>query len=247
MKLLKLLSAFLLLCAQSAQAADPLRYAVVSLVGDQITVSIRQFTTGTRLNRTEDIASPVLGQRLDDEVLEEVDKLLPTLVPGAQVSLLGLSSAEAYRVPTDTLLQMPALQKALQAEHPDRIVLVHKLRQETRLFVEGGYVGSGHLQGLGFYLDNSMKLVRGEAGRTNRGFIAPYAYIGLSLIDGRDLREIRTVPVAASEVIAASAGSTGLAWDALNDEHKVTTLRAMLREAVRANLPKLLASETRRD
>lgn len=247
MKPFKLLFASLLLCAQSAQAADHLRYAVVSLVGDQLTVAVRQLATGTRLNRTENSVLPVPGQGLDDEVLEEVDKLLPTLVPGAEVSLLGLSSAEAYRAPTDKLLQLPALQKALQAERPDRIVLIRKLRSDARLQLSDGNVGNGNLEGLGFYIDSTLRLEQEGAGRTDKGFISPYVYIQLTLLGGHDLREIETVPVTASRAFAASAGPTGLAWDALSNEEKVATLRTMLHEAVRTKLPKLLASETRRE
>ena len=187
------------------------------------------------------------GQGLDDEVLEEVDKLLPKLVPGAQVSLLGLSSAEAYRAPTDKLLKLSALQKAFEAERPDRIVLIRKLRSDARLMLRDGNVGNGYLEGLGFYIDSTLRLEQEGAGRTDKGFISPYVYIQMILLDGHDLREIGTVPITASRPFAASAGSTGLAWDALNDEQKVATLRAMLHEAVRAKLPKLLASETRRE
>jgi len=247
MKSLKLLFASLLLCAQSAQAADHLRYSVVSLVGDQITVAKRQFSTGTRLNRTENNVLSVQGPGLDDEVLEEVDKLLPKLAPGAQVSLLGLSSAEAYRAPIDKLLKLPALQKAFEAERPDRIVLIRKLRSDARLQLSDGNVGNGNLEGLGFYIDSTLRLEQEGAGRTDEGFISPYVYIQLTLLDGHDLREIGTVPITASRVFAASAGSTGLAWDALTAEEKVATLRTMLHEAVHTKLPKLLASETRRE
>ncbi|WP_417069030.1 hypothetical protein [Niveibacterium terrae] len=243
---LKLLLATLLFCAQSAQAADHLRYAVVSLVGDQLTVAARKLATGTRLNRTENTVLSVQGLGLDDEVLDEVDKLLPALAPGAQVSLLGLSSSEAYSAPTDKLLQLPALQKALQAEHPDRIVLIRKLRSDARLQLSDGNVGNGYLEGLGFYIDSTLRLEQEGAGRTDKGFISPYVYIQLTLLDGRDLREIGTVPITASRPFAASASPSGLAWDALMAEEKVAILRTMLQDAVRTKLPRLLASETRR-
>ena len=72
------------------------------------------------------------------------------------------------------------------------------MRSDARLQLSDGDVGNGYLEGLGFYIDSTLRLEQEGAGRTDKGFISPYVYIQLILLDGRDLREIGTVPITAS-------------------------------------------------
>ena len=234
---LKHLLPILLLCAAPVHAAP--RYAVISLIGDQLTIVTHATATGSRLDNNPKQVIQAGALALDDKVLEEVDRQMPKLVPGAEVSLLGINSQEAYQKGEDAL-QVPAVKKALEQEHADRIILIRKYRGDARLNLLKQTIGSGYLQGLGFYIDDRFKTRNTETGDTGDGFIAPYAYIRMSLLDGHDLREIRTLPITASYTFTAGRASTGKAWDAFSAREKLSIISRLTLDSVRTHLPKLL-------
>ncbi|WP_417067510.1 hypothetical protein [Niveibacterium terrae] len=238
---LKHLLPILLLCSASAHAAEHPRYAVISLIGDQLTIVTHASATGSRLDSNPKQAIQASALALDDKILEEVDRQMPKLAPGAEVSLLGISSEAAYQK-GDEALQVPAVRKALEREHPDRIILISKYRGDARLKLKNQAIGSGYLQGIGFYVDDSYRVRDTDTGATGDGFIAPFAYIRLSLLDGHDLREIRTLPVTASYTFSSSRGQSGKAWDALSATEKLSILGRLTLGSVRTHLPELFAN-----
>ena len=237
---LKHLLPILLLCAAPAYAAP--RYAVISLIGDKLTIVTRVFSSDSRIDHNPKQEIPAETLAFDDEILDEVARQVPKLVPGAHVSLLGIKVPEAYQKEVDAL-QLPEVKKALEQAHPDRIILIHKYRSEARLSFKGQTLGSGYLQGLGFYIhdDNEPLFQDLETGETAEGFLATFAYIRLSLLDGHDLQEIKAQPITASNVFLPPSGKSVKAWDALTSADKLSALRRLSIKSVRTHLPKLLA------
>lgn len=231
----------LLLCSAPLHAAEHPRYAVISLVGDQLTIVTRVATTGSRIDQNPKQQIPAEGLALDDAILDEAGQLLPRLAPEAHTSLLGIRDPEAFQKETD-VLQLPEVRKALDNAKPDRIILVHKYRSEAHLAFRGQSLGNGYLQGLGFYIHDDRDLIFKdlETGETAEGFLAVFAYLQISLLDGHDFREIRSLPITASEVFLP-ANKSVKAWEALSSADKLSTLRKLTLHSVRTHLPKLLA------
>jgi len=128
----------------------------------------------------------------------------------------------------------PAAQKA-GATH---LIIALKNRDDARLRVADGMVGLGKLEGLGFYVDNVMRMTNSETGEGAVGFVAPFAYIRFLLVDlntGATLRE-----QVVRESHAVSSQKATVAWDALPAEQKVQLLQHLIRTAVDDAIPELL-------
>ena len=101
---------------------------------------------------------------------------------------------------------------------------------------------SGKIEGVGFYLDADLRTRRGDTGASGQGFLAPYAYIKVSLIDVKTMSVIRAQ--IAEETVAlstarAAEGSLRPA-DVLTPAQKTAALQNMIRQAVAKAMPGVL-------
>jgi len=118
------------------------------------------------------------------------------------------------------------------------LVLVTKQRHEAMLPVSNGRVGSGWLEGLGFYIDCEQGMRNNVTGEGFTGFLAPFAYFRVSLI------ELATGKVLGEEAVYASLTtgrrSVSHPWDALTPKQKVQVIEGMLRAEVARVIPIVL-------
>jgi hypothetical protein len=190
MRRFSLLVAFLAcLSAITAQAGDATRkYAVLSLIGDSMTVVGYVSATGANLsqNRSESLS---LGSRVfDTTALDAVQQSLKRVESQSPIALfLGTSPAlfvdQAKLFEGRRVLLTPELGAAMKKDGATHLLLVTRHRADARIRAADGYTGSGQLEGLGFYVDSYLQTLRRSDGATSQGFLAPYVYLRISLVD----------------------------------------------------------------
>lgn len=239
------------LAAAVAHAADAMpaahRYAALSLIGDAVDIVTHQVTIGSNRdrNRHEPVATP--DAVFDRAVLLAVDATLRKLEPGTAVTMLATRSPHLYTdqdklVVDSHVVLPPEIASVLAQSGATHLVLATKHRDEARLQAADRNIGSGKLEGIGFYVDRSLPTRQFEGGARGYGFLAPFAYIKLRWIDVASGRILREQIVEATTTISAARGESGYdPWQALSAEEKMEALRAMIYREVARAVPTLLA------
>jgi hypothetical protein len=221
---------------------------IVSLVADFLTVTGFESSTGSQL------ASSNPNERIElrDDALEravlraglravgeaKAGKAVPLLINDGAVydAQDRMVSGEQARIPASLLA-------TLQAQQATHLLLVTKHRAEARMKTGVVEVGTGRVQGLGFYVDRVTPLTRLETGESSVGYLAPHVYVRLSLIDLRDSKVLRTRTVTASWVYTASSKDRGAdPWDVLDSAGKMKALGELISNGCAPALRELLAS-----
>ena len=98
------------------------------------------------------------------------------------------------------------------------------------------------LNGIGFYVDNTTSIVRVGSNEDNPGFLSPFTYATVSLIDAATMRTIRS-QAATQTTMALTVDSKDAvkAWDSLGAEAKVDALERSIRSAVERATTAVLA------
>lgn len=241
-----LVAALVLLAAPLFAQAEERRYAVLSLVGDQLLIVQRQMSTGSRLDKNVRRAVPVPNGTLDRAVLLAVDEAIRKADPSANPVLLSTRDPALYAVAQKSL-DSGGTARVFEAVRPvvadakaTHLILVTKHRHRAMLRLKGGHVGSGFLEGMGYYLDHGSGDTSYTSTDTERGFISPFTYFTVSVID-----LARGTVVAEDYAIGSNAhsmptGQIGNAWSALSEEEKDRQLIALIREEAARVVPRLV-------
>ena len=89
----------------------------------------------------------------------------------------------------------------------------------------------------------STELESRETGKRAVGFIAPFVYVDVSLIDVATGNVIKRKTIMAGRAAGAYANAAGVnAWEALTAAEKVSMLTSLLTEQLQSVVPPLLAS-----
>jgi hypothetical protein len=240
--LIAALAASLLTCAAHA-ASTSSSYAVISLVGDKLDIVTYEPQIGSQLDSNKHMLLALPQDEIDIAALRAVNRSLHAAVPGAQVALLAASTPDSFadqdRIFGGDHVSLPAeIDAAVRREGAGLLVLVTKRRGEARMKVGDGYLGGGKLVGLGYYIDTQMAMQNSDTGVQAMGFLAPYVYIDVSLVDLASLTLVRREAIMTSSVIGPP-GKTPAAhpWDSLTSQEKVATLEAMLATALERVVP----------
>lgn len=243
-----LLAALWLLGPAHAQSPAPAKIAIVSLIGDTMTIDTyrRRVGTGVDFNHQEQITvgSPVFDHAALAAAADAVAKALP----GASVAPLAVPAAgsafdPAGLVEDGELVPSNPLVAALQRGGYSHLLAITRHRGIARLQLADITVGSGYLRGIGFYIDPYLGTKAADSLRTARGFVAPYVYIKLLLVElsapGPALRGERAIT---ASVTRSGAGNDPALdpWESMTAEEKVSTLKDLLNEQIDASVPLLL-------
>ena len=236
----------LLVAFGTACAADEDRvYAVVSLVGDGLSIVVRETTTGSSIDRNARTFFKLETPVLDRAALFAAEDAIKRAEPGARTTLLEVHDPVVYAAQSRALdegggvrLVLLALGPSLAQSKATHLVLFTKQRHEAVLRIRDGSVGNGHLEGLGFYVDRAMRLQNPDTGETFVGFLSPYAYFRVSLIEAATGKPLGEELVYASESTASA--SNAHPWDALTSQQKVGALQSMVRRETERVMPALL-------
>lgn len=235
--------AILLFACEAAFAADARTFAIVSLIGDQFTIVQRESATGSNIRRNQRKAVRFDNAVIDREAIVAADEALQKARgnSGALAALVVMRDASVLaaqermlEVGADLRELIPAVRAGLADKHPSHVILIAKYRADARIPVKDGSVGDGRIDGVGFYLDPTY---HGDVtyGRPDfRGFIAPFAYFQVALID-MERREILGKEVATAAFMRTNEHAESLTpWDLMSAAEKMEALEDMVaRETAR--------------
>lgn len=244
-----ILAVLLLAFALDARAAPPV-YEVMSLVGDGLLIVQHRSSTGTSLERNERQFVPMHDPVIDRTALLAVDDAIRRADPAARPLLLGGHDPALLDAQTRMLEGSGTLQQIVDTLRPrlpktgaTRLILVVKTRHAASIRMGGDmHVGSGSLEGLGFYLDPGLPTARADTGEADYGLLAPFAYFELAMVDLASGKVVSEHPVYATASISAARSNTLSAWDAMDNGRKMRAVEGLLREEVADAMPELLAS-----
>lgn len=227
----------------AAGSTSPRRIAVLSLIGDSLGIVEYRGQTESRVaTRTEEV--PLPDPVMDKAALLAAGDSLAKR-PGPVTVSYVLPTASLYSAGRDLLdgnrfVATPELDAALKARQASHLVLITKHRDDARLRLERHSTGSGKLEGIGYYVDRSFRVSRADNRATGIGFLAPYVYIRVSLVDLSTSSVVGDQAATHSTTYsAARAENSAHPWDVLTPGQKIDRLRSMIREAVLEAVPKL--------
>lgn len=232
----------------AGHAAEARKYAILSLVGDKLLIVQREMTTGSRLDTNTREYVPLPDNSIDRAVVLAVDEALRKAAPGAEPVLLASRRASLYEavdIAADkedgTAAVFQAVKPVLANSGATHLVLITKHRGRAMLRLRDGNVGSGWLDGVGFYIDHGSFARSMDPNEAEKGFISPFTYLKVSLIDiasGRIVAEERAI---GSSAASTGGRNVGNAWNALNDQQKVERLTQVIREEASRVVPMVVA------
>ncbi len=235
------------LAAVPARAQTARRYAVVSLVGDKLTVVYAGPVTGTLLDPNRQRVVLDAKGVMDQIALSAVGQALEA---GGRAKAILLAVApsplheQAERLVDDKSVALPgSLVDALEQSRATHLVMITKHRADTSIPLLDGRLGGGKLRGLGYYVDTRTELRVVESGATGRGLLAPYVYLQLTLADARTGAVLNHRLCAAARAFPVAASPTFVdPWDVLSTEEKIARLRSLLESELAREIPLLVAT-----
>ena len=230
-----LLLALAICVTAGAQAAEARKYAVLSLIGDKLMLAVREMGTGSSLDQNARQFIDLPSGALDNTALLAAESALTSADPGSSVVLLGVQDPAFFAAQSRMLDRnapeqgfFDAIAKVASGAQASHVVLIGKLRREARLRIADGYVGSGWLEGLGFYVDRTMPMINRDTGESHTGFLAPFAYFRVTLIELPSGKMLGEQAVMASTSFGKQESLHP--WDAMTSEQKVATLQRLIRQ-----------------
>jgi hypothetical protein len=234
--------------AVAAQGA-PRSYAVVSEFARDIRVTIFAPTIGTRFDTNREERMAVQGGALDKLALARANQEIAAADPGAKVWLLSPLDTDLLDARADfsegALVKLPSdLADAMKQRGSTHLLVFTRHRGEAALKTRNSTVGSGQLEGAGFYVDRATPMENLETLTTTVGFIAPYLYFRASLIDAGTGKVLRSRRIVASSTVAARQAERGSdPWNLMTMDEKVRVLSQMIIDEVGKAVPALLAAQ----
>lgn len=236
------------LASLPAAAAVENKYALVSLVGDGLLIVQREMSTGSRIDRNRREVMALTNPVLDNTMLLAIDDRMHAQDRSVKTMMLGVRDPHLFALQSRNLEAGGGLAALLEAVTPiarkagaTHLVLAAKYSDEARLKLADGSIGAGRIEGLGFYLDEASRVENRKDHSNTSGFIAPFAYFSLSLVD------LSTGAIVAQEIVRESQVAPNdqaqTPWTALTGEQKVRMLQEMMRSEVGRVLPGLLAKQ----
>ncbi|MCE4557142.1 hypothetical protein [Pelomonas cellulosilytica] len=227
--------ALTLLASGLAAAAPITKLGVMSVLGRELELVIRAPTTGTRVDRNARETVKMAPGDFENFVLR-------TTADSARRE--GLGDAVLLARPADgsmpwkrdgqAVLVTQALLDAARAAKLSHLVLIQPARAEAKLQMYRSMTGAGQLEGLGFYIDTMVTVERADSNEVGEGFLAPYAYFDVYLVDVATL-DLQAAHLARASIALADPGHQGTdPWKALSSERKVEVVRHLIQTEVQA-------------
>ncbi len=231
--------------AEPAKAAPPTKtYAAISLISDALEIAKARGETGSHLTST------VTRAALSNPIYDTVALLAIKDVfekKGVEKPVVLLRSSEKMYAQQGELLDgkkykgLAGLDSALSASKVTHLLVITKIRENARVKLGGVTIGSGKLQGLGYYLDFNVPTLNSESNEKGQGVIAPYAYFKVSLVDLATSTVTNEVQVMAGYAANSSTQTaTADPWSSMSNEEKDKVLRDLVQKEVTKAVASLL-------
>jgi hypothetical protein len=225
-------------------------YGVLSLIGDKLDIVVAVAKTGTNMDPNRHDAIDIAESVFDDTAVSAVAAAVRRIKPDAELSALNTRSPilfEKFRtlfaVDGETMSMPDAIRSALKAQGATHLFLITKQRDDAAAqFGDGVIEGKGKLEGLGFYLDGSFETTTTTRDQSGRGFIAPFAYFNIALIDLATSKQLKKQKITASWPVSSGAAvkDIGTPWAALSAADKVRLVNKLIDREINRVMPELL-------
>jgi hypothetical protein len=228
-----------------ASIAAERTYAVLSFVGDRLLITQAMGETGTRVDRNVRQYAATGSDALDKVALRAVKAGVGRVDVAAKVETLSASNPRFYVAANTAMEQggigalVPILRPDLRDISASHWILVTKHRGDARVPLQEGTIGSGQMEGLGFYIDRFRRVQLMESGAGAEGILVPFAYLHFALVDGATGAVLRELDEMMSTTVARQSATHP--WDTLTADEKVAYLERLIRSAADDAIPKLLA------
>lgn len=231
-----------------AHAADtaPRSYALLSLAGDSISTVLERLQTGSKLDQNDKQVIPITDKVFDLSAIEAANAVIKKAEPQARTVLLVTPDPGLYKAQNDMFESAGAhaddrtfLKSLLTNRKVSHLVLVTKLRADADIWLSNAPISTGRLEGLGYYMNNSVRIMDSKTLNNASGVLAPFAYIKLRLIDAETLEVVKEVVEKHANPVGNFAGNRA-SWGALDATQKIEYLSLTLQDAVNKAMPRLL-------
>ena len=225
------------------------RYAVLSLLADQLELVYAQEGTGSMLDRNRRESFEAGAGAFDRFALQAVHAAVQRSDAGAQVTALALPTTSRQFSEPDGIFTVPVVSlpgsvvDALVAAKATHLILLTKVRGEARIPLAEQTTGMGAVRGVGFYVDRNLRLQQVDTGERSTGVLAPFAYLRVSLIDVQSGQVRKDLPIRAMRAYTPVGRPAGALdpWELLSAKEKVDALKTLLEEELARAVPILLS------
>lgn len=235
--------------ASFAQApAMPASYAVISEFAREVRVTVFQDAIGSRLDTNPESRLPMPDGVLDKVALLEAKATLGRVAPVSPVWLISPLDADLLDARGDwaegsAVKLPPDLADALKQRGSTHLIAFTRHRAEANLRAANDRLGSGRLEGIGFYVDRVTAMKNSDTLTQSTGFIAPYLYMRATLVDVRSGKVLRSRTIAEGQVLARDRpDQAGDIWNVMSPKEKVERLSNLIKEQVGAAVAELVAA-----
>lgn len=239
------LALLLALASFSIGAAEARRFAVLSLIGDRLLISQYVPATGSRTDSNVREWIQLEDPTLEKTSLLAVHQALKKLDPESKPVLLFAQDGRIYSgqekvldAGGSSLNMLEFVRGLLKGQDVTHLILVTKMRHEAQIRLADSTIGSGMLEGLGFYVDPYIKVLNPRTLDFGRGLVGPFAYFKVALVDlaqGTVVKEERVVGSTSAGVAEFREGSDP--WAGLSAETKVKLLQGIIRGEMARVIP----------
>lgn len=227
--------------AEDKTPRDPNRFAVLSLLGDNVQLVSLTPARGDTVQSGEWAATPAGG--LDNAVLQALNTAITNSAQGREAKLYTSSTRSLFGDPAGLFvggkLNLPGkLGEAVRQSGAAHLLLVTRSRQEPALAAALPSRILTSLEGPGFVLDQRPAAQIGFDGQPGLPVLAPYVSIRVALVDLADLRLKREQSLAVAARLPVTRESARNPWASLSAEQRLQALQAL----IEAELPRALRS-----
>lgn len=247
-KVLAVITSFgLAVLSPIAAAAD--KYAVVAAIGNELTIVTYQPSVGSNLDSNLRQVVPLPDDSFDLVASKAAEAAIHKAVPDAVTVTMASPDKSVYLHDDATAQridlsadQLGGIEKNAAETGARYLVVITKSKGDTRLAFRNEKAGQGKLFGIGFYFDRITRVYQTDTGKSDRGFLSPYAYLTLTLVDLQTGAVVRTKTANETTTIGSAISATEThPWDAVPAEMKVRALNGLIRRAVAETVPQVLA------
>jgi hypothetical protein len=202
--------------------------------------------TGQRLDR-----NPRSYVRLDDPIIDKTVLLTANetlkAVTGVEPVLLFARERPLYAMQQRLMNEGQGMVNLLGSIRPllgntgaTHLVLFTKARREARMQLSDMALGTGMVEGVGFYVDPNTEVIIREKQQNANGFVAAFTYFDVALVDLGKGAIVGEQRVTASRVMATPASVATEVWSGISGAEKMRMLTTILRREVERTIPALL-------
>lgn len=242
----------LLGCIASAQAdvvPPAQKYAVISLIGEELGLIGFQPTLGSRLDRNLRSSATIAGAGFDATALRTIQESTKGFDDKAVVVLYGIKSPRLSADPSslfalDKVVLPPSFAEVIKEDGASYLLLLTRKRNEARLQTMNTSVGAGTVQGVGYFADGQASMINHATNFSSIGFLAPYVSLQLSLVEVASGKIVGRRNVYDARVLSDDGKPpTSTPWAIVPDTQKIPYLNSLIEENLKKALPALLRGD----